>query len=170
MFLLLAVTLIAGAANAQQRQRQVQERASVIAGMGFMTDPTNFLFGLEVLVPLTEHISVGPNFQLGTEDNVKYYALSLNARYQAFGARVGDFDIHPFGEVGMGFARTSVDTGRFFRDVDDNAFLLDLATGAEIPINEHVSVGTRMDFLIHPNLFRDDFTWSWQIITARYRF
>ena len=90
-----------------------------------------------------------------------------------FGNIPGDVPIlsemHPFARLGMGFTYAEIDT-RFF-DVDDTGFLFVIGGGVAYPVNDHISIESRMQFNITTNdFFEDDFYFSWELISLRYRF
>ena len=69
----------------------------------------------------------------------------------------------------MGFTYAEIDT-RFF-DIDDTGFLFVMGGGVTYPINENLSVDSRMQFNITTNdFFEDDFYFSWELVSLRYRF
>jgi hypothetical protein len=148
---------------------------SAAIGTGFYAndDDDGFLLNFEGTYHIDESWSAGVDFQLGFDDDFVLLSMPFYGQYD-FGNIPGDIpvfsDMHPFARLGMGFTYADFDPsgpGSF----DDTGFLFVIGGGLSYPLNESVSIDTRMQFNITTNdLFRDDYYFSWEMASLRYRF
>ena len=174
---LLAFALIGPAidsATAQEDSELTAEKFSLGSGIGFFADDnfTGFALDFEGTYRINEHWSSGVIFQLGFDDDFMLFSMPLYLQYD-----FGNFpvsvavleDMHAFARFGLGFSYARLDDSLV--DVDRTGFLFVLGAGVAYPINEHLSLESRMHLNLTSNdLFEDDFYYSWQVVGARYRF
>ena len=90
-------------------------------------------------------------------------------------------NMHPFAKLGLGITYAEFDgkitVPTLFGPVtvdlefDDTGFLFMFGGGLAYPINEHFSLESTMQFNITTNdFFEDDFYFSWEMVSLRYRF
>jgi len=176
--LILALSLFA--VNSAWAQAQTTSsgidasKFSVSTGIGFFAEDNvdGFLLNFEGSYHIDQNWSAGVDFQLGFDDDFLLFSMPFYGQYD-FGNVPGDvpilMDMHPFARLGLGFTYAEIDT-RFF-DVDDTGFLFVIGGGMAYPINENISLESRMQFNITTNdFFEDDFYFSWELISLRYRF
>ena len=151
------------------------------AGGGIGFTEGMFLLSLEAPYSIDDHFSIGPLLQLGLEENVVLVMASANARYAwNVGELLSDsseaaHDSRVFLQGGLGISHMdiSVNFPAPLPDfnADDTAFLINFGFGAEYDLTASVSLTSQMLFNIHAgDLFNDTFSFSWQVIGARYRF
>lgn len=161
-------------------------RFSVQAGLGFfaadvfLEDGDGFLLNFEGSYHIDQNWSAGVDLQLGFDDDFLLLSMPFYARYD-FGNLPVDAayfsKMHPFAKLGIGFTYAEFDGSfsrggiRFSADVDDTGFLFLIGGGMAYPVNDNFSLETTMQFNITTNdFFEDDFYFSWEIISLRYRF
>lgn len=171
-----AFFLASGVASAQQSQDDT-EVFSVAGGLGFMQGPDAFVMGLEGEYAFGNGFSVGPAVQFGFDDDFTLISPVVFGRYRIdlveLGAPRELSRLHPYGQAGLGFSFMDVDGSkrRGHSDDDDVEFLMNFGFGAEYDLTDEVSVGSRMLFNVLPkDLFDENFYYSWEVVTARYRF
>jgi hypothetical protein len=147
---------------------------SVGAGIGFFAEDNfdGFLLNFDGRYHFDEHLSAGVDFQFGFDDDFLLFSLPLYGRYD-FGKFEIDTpilkDMNVFTKLGMGFTYAEFDHRLI--DTDDTGFLFVIGGGLAYSVNEHISFESRMQFNITTNdLFEDDFYFSWEVLSARYRF
>jgi hypothetical protein len=145
---------------------------SVHAGLGFTDDPDGFLVAPSFEYSLTRDFSVGPLLQLSFGDDDTIVAPTLNLRYRV---DLSDVDnefvrrIEPFAVLGPGFAY--IDKDRRFGDDDDAGFLISGGFGADYWVTEDLAVGNTVLFNGMPDdVVNENFFFSWQVVSLRYRF
>ena len=149
-------------------------RFSVQAGLGFFAEDNfdGFMLNLEGNYHIDESWSAGVDLQFGFDSDFLLFSMPFYGRYD-FGNLPVDqpffSKLHPFAKLGLGFTYAEIDT-RFF-DVDDTGFLFLMGGGMAYEINDNLSAETTMQFNITDNaFFVDDFYFSWEMISLRYRF
>jgi opacity protein-like surface antigen len=149
-------------------------RFSLRTGLGFTADPESFLLGFEGDYAISENFSAGALLQLGVDDDRTIVSPVVYGRIRS---DLGGIDpdlraIEPFIQLGLGLTYWDVDRPRpGSGTTDDTEFLLNTGFGAEYRITDHVSVGSMMLFNIVPDaIFGERFYFSWEVLTARYRF
>jgi opacity protein-like surface antigen len=150
-------------------------RFSVQAGLGFFAEDNldGFLLNFEGSYHFDQNWSAGVDFQLGFDDDFLLFSMPFYARYD-FGNLPVDAayfsKLHPFAKLGLGFTYAEIDVN-FAPDIDDTGFLFLIGGGMAYPINDNFSLESTMQFNITTNdFFEDDFYFSWEIISLRYRF
>ncbi len=178
----LGAAAVAGAqttgAQSQGQQASAQQDDekspwSIYSSLGFTLDPETFLLAFGGDYAMTEAFGIGPLLQLGLSDNTTIVALTANG--------IWSFDLRehvenetlrklrPTVQGGLGFAH--VDKDRGFGSDDDTKFLMNFGFGVEYPLTDHFSVGNSLMFNILPwNAAGENFFFSWQFATARFRF
>jgi len=148
---------------------------SLETGIGFTSSPDTFLLAVEMPIRIAPQVDLGPLVQLGISDRRTIVAPTLNARYSFDLTRWVTSErplfkrLRPIAYGGLGFAYLHQD-GRPGSD-DDTGFLLDFGFGAEYDVADRVSVGSRMTFNFLPgDVLGENFFFSWQVATARFRF
>jgi opacity protein-like surface antigen len=164
---LLALLLIAATARAQSES--AYPAVGVGGNVGFQKlGSSNGLFeiGAEISLHLNEHFSVGPWLQVGTSQDIVNVLFTANARWHFdFMERTRFRRLRPFVQGGLGLAHTTA-SGAKATD-----FVLNMGLGAEVPVSDHVSLGS--DVMFNPILTRpagSNWAFSWQFLTVRYRF
>ena len=164
---LLVGALLAPTAHAQSEQ--AFPTIGIGGNVGFQKLSSSsglFEIGFEIPVYLNEHFSVGPWVQVGASQNVANVIATANARWHFhFLERTRFNKVQPFVQGGLGLIHTRVSGAKA------NDFVMNMGLGAEVPVTDHVWVGS--DVMFHPILTRDvgaNWTFSWQFLTLRYRF
>ena len=149
---------------------------SVSGGIGFTLDPGTFLMtlGAEYAPDGTAGFSAGPLVQFGVSGNNTIIAPTVNGRY-AFDLSDSKDDIarrlSPFLQGGLGFAYIDKDRSAPKKDKDEVGFLLNMGVGLEFELSDSVSIGNSILFNVLPvRTARQNFFFSWQFATMRYRF
>ena len=145
------------------------------ASIGFTASPGSFLLSAELPYAVNDHVFVGPLLQLGLSSDDKIVAPSANVQYVFDTSGVQNEilnKLEPFLQGGVGFAYIHKDRrGRRGRDRDDVGFMFNFGGGVEYRFNETVSLGTNMLFNILPvDTAGENFFFSWQVATVRFRF
>ena len=147
---------------------------SVQTGIGFFADDNfdGFLLNFEGSYHIDQSWSAGVDFQLGFDDDFLLFSMPFYGQYD-FGNIPGDVpilsDMHPFARLGLGFTYAEFEAGPI--DIDDTGFLFVMGGGLAYPINDNLSVESRMQFNITTNdFFEDDFYFTWELVSLRYRF
>ena len=150
---------------------------SLRGGLGFTSDPTSFLFGVEADYEIAPQFSLGGNVQVGLDDDVTIVSPTAFARYRIdLGAMdPGLAAIEPSVGLGVGFTWWDRDL-HFDRDDDDVAFLIDIRPGVEYRLSPNFALGTLFHFNVIPTGLFDDkayeeqFYFAWEVLTFRVTF
>jgi hypothetical protein len=150
---------------------------SLRGGLGFTSDPTSFLFGVEADYEVAPQFSLGGNVQVGLDDDVTIVSPTAFARYRIdMGAMDSSLAaIEPSLGLGVGFTWWDRDLA-FGRDDDDVAFLVDIRPGVEYRFTPNFAIGTLFHFNIIPTGLFDDrdyeeqFYFAWEVLTFRVTF
>ena len=151
-------------------------RWSIQSGLGFTAGPDAFLMAYEAGYRMTDHISVGAALQLGLDDDFTVVSPTGFVRYSfdlnSMGAAQTFDRLTPFVQGGLGLTYIKVDLPSGVPvDDDDIGFLMNFGFGAEYSLSESMSLGSRMMFNVLPtDVFGDNFYYSWEVATLRYRF
>lgn len=125
-----------------------------------------FEVGADIPIYFTEDFSVGPWMQLGVGQSTVNLIVTANARYAFdFLERTRFNEVEPFVQGGLGLAYTR------FAGAGATDFVMNMGFGAEVPVNDHVYVGS--DVMFNPILTRPtggNWAFTWQFVTLRYRF
>ncbi len=188
--LICAVTMSFVAANSAAAQATDASpaldlsRFSVQAGLGFFAsdvvdgvpeDGDGFLLNFEGSYHIDQNWSAGVDFQFGFDDDFLLFSMPFYGRYE-FGNLPVDAPyfskMRPFAKAGLGFTFIDIDLAAGAAgDDDDTGFLFLIGGGMAYPINDNFSLESTMQFNITTNdFFEDDFYFSWEIISLRYRF
>jgi hypothetical protein len=145
---------------------------SAHGGIGFTADPDGFLFATGLEYSLTRDFSVGPLIQLSFDDDDTIVAPTLNLRYRVDLTDVNNEfvrRIEPFAQLGPGAAYIEKDKRP--GDDDDIGFLISGGFGADYWVTEDLAVGNSVLFNGMPDdVEGENFFFSWQLVTLRYRF
>jgi hypothetical protein len=145
---------------------------SIQGGGGFTSDPDGALLATNVEYAITRDFGVGPVLQLSFDDDNTIVAPTLNLRYRVDLSDVGNEfvrRIEPSATFGLGFAYIEKDHSA--GDDDDAAFLISGGVGAEYWVTDQLAVGNTVLFNGMPDdAVDEDFFFSWQLVTLRYRF
>lgn len=176
--LVLAFVLFLAPAASAQRDPEVavadrpaaDEGWSVKGGLGFTADPETFLVNLEAQKTIGDWLAVGPMVQLGFDDDWTIFAPTLNATVRPFHFTSDGWDrIVPYAFVGAGLGVLHDDDAR--NDETSAGFLIDLGTGLEFRVTEHVYLGSQVMFDFLPKQTQGQkFVFAWQIGGLRYAF
>lgn len=137
------------------------------AGIGFTADPGTFLLAIEADYWIEHNVAIGPLVQFGLSDDDTIVAPTINAK--------GVFDINqpqlerlkPYVEGGVGFAYIDKDG----HDDSDTGLLLDFGFGANVALNDRVSLGTGVLFNFLPaELVDERFFFSWRVLSVGFQF
>lgn len=174
MLVLLMSVVATQTANAQLNGIELED-FSVEAGLGFHAndDTDGFLLNFGPSYHIDDNWSAGVDFQLGFDDDFLLFSMPFYGQYD-FNNFNTDIDIvkdmHAFAKLGMGFTYAEFDPSGPL-DIDDTGFLFVIGGGVAYPLTEHIDIESRMQFNITTNdFFDDDFYFSWEVISARYRF
>lgn len=142
------------------------------AGIGFVADPDAFLLGLGLDYGVAEFMSLGPLLQLGLSDDDTLVAPTLNFHFGIPLSGVSNQYVRrlePFVQAGLGMVYLEKERGN---DEDDDAgFLMNGGVGAQYWLTDDMAVGTNMLFNGMPeDVLDENFFFSWQLVTFRYRF
>jgi hypothetical protein len=178
LFVLVAsLVLSAGVALAQETGHTTGP-VSVQGGLGFTAGPDAFLLGFEADVEIGNGLSLGPMLQLGLDEDFTLVSPAAYARY-TFDLSQAEAPpelrrIQPYVQGGLGFTYINIDVPNIpFVDIDDDdiGFLFNLGFGADYPITDSLSLGSKMLFNILPaDVFNENFYFSWEVVALRYRF
>jgi hypothetical protein len=163
----------------QDSPRNQQDEAgpwSVSGGIGFTLDPGTFLvtLGAEYAPDGAAGFSAGPLVQFGVSDNNTIIAPTVNGRY-TFDLSDAKDDIarrlSPFVQGGLGFAYIDKERNAPKNDKDEVGFLFNMGAGLEFALSDSVSIGNSILFNVLPvRTARQNFFFSWQFATMRFRF
>lgn len=179
----LVPLLIASAATAQgtrddydrNRDRAGTSRSNSLwgirGGIGFTEGPDSFLMNFDVEHMVRDEVAVGLSLQLGVEDDFVIVTPMLFTRYIFDLSRV-DNDalrkLQPFLQGGVGITHMDIDVPRS-RDRDGTDFALSLGAGFDYPVNESISLGSRMLVTVIPGeVLNQRVYFSWEILSVRY--
>ena len=150
------------------------------AGGGIGVAESEFMTSFEAPHSFDDHWSFGPVLQLAFEEDVILVMASANTRYRWGIDRLLDdtsnwakrTDVFLQAGLGVSHIDVEVDLGPFGSfDADDTAFLINFGFGGEYELNDRLALTSHMLFNIHAgDLFDDGFSFSWQLLGARYRF
>ncbi len=173
--LVIAFASLLGATSASAQSRSGDGPSppfSVQAGLGFTDDPDAFLLEFEGNYRLGDGLSVGTLLQLGLDDDFTLVSPLGYVRYTFDLSHATAPDLRrlkPYVQGGMGFTYIDIDVPR--RDDDDIGFLMSFGFGADYPITDSVSLGSRMLFNFLPDdVVDENFYFSWQVAGIRFRF
>ncbi|MBJ20975.1 MAG: hypothetical protein CL933_16330 [Deltaproteobacteria bacterium] len=143
---------------------------SLRTGIGFTSDPNDFLLNFELPYSFDQYISVGPMMQIGIEDDRSIVAPTANLTLTIPNMPGQNFDrFHPFIFSGIGFAVIENDD----RAGDDQSagFLINAGFGLDYVLSEHLSIGSRMILNFLPERTLDEkFFFSWEVGGIRLSF
>jgi len=170
---ILTIALLAPAASfARDDLRLAAGEWSPHAGIGFIAEPDAFLLGLGLDYGVAEFMSLGPLLQLGISDDDTIVAPTLNFHFgiPLLGASNQYLRrLEPFVQAGLGMAYIEKERGN--QEDDDVGFLMNGGVGAQYWLNDEIAVGTSMLFNGMPeDVVDENFFFSWQVVTFRYRF
>ena len=150
-----------------------EDPLSVATGIGFTASPDTFLMGFEVDYRLAQGFSVGGTLQLGLDDDHTIVSPTGHLRY-TFDLSGGGSDVarvRPFIQGGLGFTFIDLDNTPPGVDDDETGFMLNFGFGTELVLTDAISVGSKMLFNFMPDdVLNENFYYSWEIATVRYRF
>jgi len=147
---------------------------SLEAGLGFMADPDAFLLGLEADYRIGNGFSLGPSIELGVDDDFTVISPSAYLRYSFDLSGISESlrPLRPFVQGGAGLTWIHLDRPDFSNsDENDVGFLANTGFGLDYGLTHHLALGSRMTFNFMPvNVFGENFYYSWQVATLRFRF
>lgn len=140
------------------------------AGMGFTSDPDDFLLNFELPYRFDQYVSAGPMMQVGLEDNRFLVAPTMNLTLTGdhfFEGALARFEPSLF--AGIGFAVINNDDRG--ADTQDAGFLINAGFGMDYLLSDRVSLGSRMIFNFLPGgTLDEDFFYSWEVGSIRLNF
>ncbi len=168
--LLLALTLVAVATTpARAQDESSYPTVSMGANMGFQKLSSSnglYEFGFDLPIHLTEHFAIGPWMQVGFGQEAVNLIFTANIRYSFDFLRRTRFNrVEPFVQGGAGLVYTKINGAKA------TDFTMNMGFGAEVPVSDHVYIGS--DVMFNPILTRNagnNWAFSWQFVTLRYRF
>lgn len=169
----LAMLMWPAGALAQSGSGRTDRRWSAHAGPGFTLSPTAFHFDFGAEYAVTPGLGIGPLMQIAADDDILILAPTANVRY-GFDLSGSDDEfvsrLRPYVQGGLGLAYVEKD--RRGRNPDDTEFLLNGGAGVEYAITEELALGHGVMFNGMPadDAVGEDFFFSWQLLTFRYRF
>jgi hypothetical protein len=145
-------------------------RWSLRAGIGFTTDPDNFLMNFELPYRFDQYVSAGPMIQVGVADHRSLVATTANLTItvpELPGESLQRF--HPMVFAGIGFAvLENKDRAGSNRSA---GFLANAGFGLDYALSARTSVGSRMIFNFLPDRTLDEvFFYSWEMIGIKFSF
>jgi hypothetical protein len=169
LFLLLQLFVATGAFA--QNQYSGNDRAwAVRGGIGFTDGPDSFLMNFDFETMAREQVAVGLGMQLGVEDDFVIVSPMIYARYifdmSGFTNEVAK-ELRPFLQGGTGLTHISVDNRG--GDDDGTGFLLSIGGGVDYPLDDSISIGSRMLINVIPGeALNQRVYFSWELISVRY--
>ena len=167
----LLLALFAPSAFAQSVGPQAGDW-SIQGGGGFTADPDGGLVAADIEYAITDDFGFGPSLQLAFDDDLTIVAPTVNLRYRVDLSDVNNEFVRrlePFGQLGAGFAYIEKDHRP--GDDDDIGFLMNGGLGAEYWVTDALAVGNTILFNGMPDdVEGENFFFSWQLVTLRYRF
>jgi hypothetical protein len=165
---MLCMGLLANSAIAQDKAKSYPNFA-VGMNLGFQTlggAGGNFEIGFDAPIQLTEHYSIGPWLQVGVASQHVNLLVSANSRWKFdFLERTQFSKVEPFVQGGLGLAYRKQGSS------NSTDFLMNMGLGAEVPVTDHLYLGSDIMFNTVPTLASGGaFNFSWQFATLRYRF
>ena len=178
----LAVTLVAlmlggsafcPAPAAAQTERNDDFQWSAHAAGGFTLSPSAFLLTTGLEYQVAPELEFGPLLQFAFDNDDFIFASTANVRYHFDLSNANDQALRylePFIQGGLGLVH--IDKDRRGRDRDDTEFMLNGGFGVDYWIDPRFSVGTAVLFNGMPagQAAGERFFFSWQLLTARFRF
>ena len=143
---------------------------SLRAGVGFTSDPDNFLLNFELPYRFDQYVSVGPMVQVGLGDD--RYIVAPTANLTITGANLFEGEMARFEPnifSGIGFAVISNrQRGGANRDA---GFLVNFGVGLDYIMSDRLTIGSRMIFNFLPGGTLDEnFFYSWEVAGVRLNF
>ena len=145
-------------------------RFAVRGGIGFTEGPDSFLMNLDIETMARDEVAVGLGLQLGVDDDFVILSPTLFTRY------IFDFSgfenktmkkLRPFLQGGAGL--TYMEENRPGRDRDATDFLINIGAGVDFPLDDSISIGTRMLVNLIPGEVLDQRVYfNWEILSVRY--
>jgi opacity protein-like surface antigen len=176
VLVVVGVAVVAVGPVSAQQSNSDGSGLSVTGGIGFFAEPNfdGFLLNFGGSYHFDEHVSAGVDFQLGFDDDFVLFSMPFYGQYD-FGKFQVDVpvleDMHAFVKTGLGLTHVNGDRPGGAKNERDTGFLFIIGGGVAYPVTENVSIESRMQFNITKNrFFEDDYYFSWEIVSARFRF
>lgn len=148
---------------------------SVRGAIGFTLDPETFLLAGEVDYFFNDSFAAGPLLQFGVSDDDLILMPSVNFLCQLDLSQMSEEPggalerLKPFAQGGIGFA--FIDKDNRFGDDDDIGFMFNVGFGIDYYLAESFAVGNNLLFNIMPDdVVGENFLFTWQFVSVRYRF
>lgn len=177
LFILVLALFAAGTTAAEELPDVAAGEArpwSLQAGLGFMADPDAFLLGVEADYRIGNGFSLGPSVELGLDDDFIVVSPTGYLRYSFDLGGISESlrPLRPFVQGGAGITWIHLDRPDFSgSDEDDVGFMANAGFGVDYGLTRHLALGSRMLFNFIPvNVFGENFYYSWQVATLRFRF
>lgn len=145
-------------------------RFAVRGGIGFTEGPDSFLMNLDIETMARDEVAVGLGLQLGVDDDFVIISPTLFTRYIF---NLSGFEnktmkkLRPFLQGGAGL--TYIEENRPGRDRDATDFLINIGAGVDFPLDDSISIGTRMLVNLIPGEVLDQRVYfNWEILSVRY--
>lgn len=143
---------------------------AVRGGVGFTEGPDSFLMNIDFEAMPRDEVAVGLGVQLGVEDDFVIVSPMIFTRFifdmSGFKNETAR-QLRPFVQGGAGI--TYIDVDRRGRDRDETDFLLNVGVGLDFPLDDTVSIGTRMLVnLIPGEVLGQRVYFSWELVSVRY--
>lgn len=174
---LVLALVAAGSAPAEELPDVAASEArpwSLQGGLGFMVDPDAFLLGLEADYRIGNGFSLGPSIELGIDDDFTVVSPTAYLRYSFDMSGISESlrPLRPFVQGGAGLTWIHLDRPHSSNaDENDAGFLANTGFGFDYGLTRHLALGSRMLFNFMPvNVFGENFYYSWQVATLRFRF
>lgn len=135
----------------------------VEAGIGLTADPDTILMALTAGKSIRPGLTVGPTLQLGVSDDETIFAPTLGLR-RTFDLERFELDsLATYVEGGVGLAYLEED--HRVGDDDEVGFLVNFGIGANVTLNQNVTLGTGFLVNLMPGEVLDDRVFvSWRIL------
>jgi hypothetical protein len=162
----VTVLLAAGAADAQSKSSVTDDdhpKFSVgLSPLGWTSSPATYLFAFDGYFHFNQNWSIGPQLQIGAKSGDPLITFTVSGRYHIdlfSGTRLEK--VRPFIQAGLGLGHLTT-----------TEFLFNTGFGVDVPVTDHVVVGSNMLFNIVPaaTIGGSGFIFSWQVVHVRYQF
>ncbi len=164
----LGLALSAGSAQAENDDSGVG--FSFASGIGIRDSEAGggLAIGIDTRIHFNENFSLGPWLNISFADEIVALDFAANGRWEF------DFlqdtsllrDVRPFVQGGLGLAHSKRKGAK-----GDTEFLINMGFGAEVPVTDHVYVGSEVMFNTVPTVgAANSVHYTVQVATVRYKF
>jgi hypothetical protein len=162
----VTVLLAAGAAGAQSNSSAPDDdypKFSVgFSPLGWTPSPSTYLFAFDGYFHFNQNWSIGPQLQVGAKSGDPLITFTVSGRY----------DVDLFSGTRLEKARPFLQAGVGLGHLTTSEFLFNTGFGVDVPVTDHVVVGSNMLFNVLPGatIGGSGFIFAWQVVHVRYQF